>query len=54
MKTTPSIENPNYGIYYDSFQSIYFSDLCLYLYNNGYLDELGYSDCSSMLNGKLK
>ncbi|CAD8148434.1 unnamed protein product [Paramecium octaurelia] len=54
INVAPSIDNPNYGSYYDSFQSIYFNNLCLYLYENAFLDDVAYKDCETMLNGKLK
>ncbi|CAD8103477.1 unnamed protein product [Paramecium sonneborni] len=54
IKSTPSIENPNYGTYYTSFQSIYFGNLCQFLVDNSYLDTVAAADCQTILNGKLK
>ncbi|CAD8090150.1 unnamed protein product [Paramecium sonneborni] len=54
IKSTPSIENPNYGTYYTSFQSIYFGNLCTYLAENSYLETDAAEDCQTVLNGKLK
>ncbi|CAD8070191.1 unnamed protein product [Paramecium primaurelia] len=54
IKSTPSIEDPNYGTYYTSFQSIYFGNLCQYLQENSYLSQIAAEDCQTILNGKLK
>ncbi|CAD8068730.1 unnamed protein product [Paramecium sonneborni] len=54
INVAPSIENPNYGSYYDSFQSIYFNNLCQYLYEKQNFDEIAFKDCETILNGKLK
>ncbi|CAD8089602.1 unnamed protein product [Paramecium sonneborni] len=54
INVAPSIENPNYGSYYDSFQSIYFNNLCQFLYEKQYFDEAEFKDCETILNGKLK
>lgn len=54
MKSTPSIIDTNFGVYYTSFQQIYFNDLCQYLYDMGDLNDLAFQDCKTILDGKLK
>ncbi|CAD8107864.1 unnamed protein product [Paramecium primaurelia] len=54
IKQTPQIDNPEYGNYYSGFQSIYFDNLCNYLFNQTQLTQIQQNDCESLVNGKLK
>ncbi|CAD8096084.1 unnamed protein product [Paramecium primaurelia] len=54
VKQTPQIDNPGYGDYYNGFQTIYFDNLCHYLFNQSQLSSAEQTDCETLVNGKLK